>query len=61
MEVTPHNYLLKHENGTVTLDVLSSFKDVGALEAENGRILTDEWYFGKTDHAEDFERIFEYY
>lgn len=56
-----HNYLLKHENGTVTLDVLSSFKDVGALEAENGRILTDEWYFGKTDHAENFERIFENY
>lgn len=60
-EVFFHNYLARHEGTTVTLDILSSFKDVDALEMEPGRVLTDEWYLGRTDAADDLERIFDGY
>ncbi|MBR5156467.1 MAG: alpha-galactosidase [Clostridia bacterium] len=56
-----HNYLAKHENNAVTLDIFSSFKATAFLKAEPGRILTDEWYLGKTDDADNIEKIFEKY
>lgn len=56
-----HNYLVRHDGGAITLDIFSSFKDIDALEAENGRCLTDEWYIGSTDDADDIEKIFENY
>ena len=56
-----HNYLVKHVNGTVELDIFSSFKDVDYLEIPAGRILTDFWYIGATDHADDLEQIFSGY
>ena len=56
-----HNYLLKHENGTVTMDIYSGVKAMEALEVAPGRILVDEWYIGTTEHSEDVERIFDGY
>lgn len=56
-----HNYLLKHESGAIVLDIFSSFKDIDALEVSGGRSLTDEWYIGKTERADDIEKIFEGY
>ncbi len=56
-----HNYLASHENGTVTLTVFSSFKATKTLELAPGRVLIDEWYLGRTENADDIERIFEKY
>lgn len=56
-----HNYLVRHEEGAVTLEIYSSFKALDALEVAPGRILVDEWYLGTTEHAGDVERIFEGY
>lgn len=60
-EIFYHNYLARHDGGTVTADILSSFKSVDVLEMEPGRILVDEWYLGRTDAADDIEKIFERY
>ena len=56
-----HNYLAKHENGTVTLTAFSSCKATFRLDMEPGRVLTDEWYLGTTEEANDIEKIFERY
>lgn len=56
-----HCYLVRHENGTVTLEALSRFKDIDALEMEPGRIITDEWYVGTTDCSDDLDHIFDGY
>ncbi len=56
-----HNYLVSHENGRIRLDIFSGFKGVGALHCAPGRTLTDEWYLGTTDHADDLELIFQRY
>lgn len=53
-----HNYLVKHIDDKVRLQIFSSFMDIDYLEMEPGRVLTDEWYLGKTEEAEDIERIF---
>lgn len=56
-----HNYLAGHENDKVTLKIFSSLKATGYLEAAPGRVLTDEWYLGRTDEADNIEKIFEGY
>ncbi len=56
-----HNYLVKHENGSVILDILSSFKDIAYLTAPAGKIMVDQWYLGMTDKAADLEKLFENY
>ena len=56
-----HNYLVRHENGTVTLEVFSSFKAVDALDFAQGRQLNDQWYIGEVDDAKDFDKIFNRY
>ena len=56
-----HNYLLRHENGTVTMEIYSSFKALGTMEVAPGRILVDEWYLGTTEHSDDVEHIFDEY
>jgi len=53
-----HNYLVEHVDGKMQLQIFSSFMDVDYLEMEPGRILTEEWYLGKTEEADDIERIF---
>ena len=56
-----HNYLVSHSNAGIKLEIFSSFKDLAYLEVKNGRVIVDEWYMGYTDHADDFNRIFENY
>ncbi len=56
-----HNYIVKHSSTGVQLNVLSSFKAIDYLEVESGRTLVDEWYFGKTEHADDYNKIFDGY
>ncbi|MFA7637175.1 MAG: alpha-galactosidase [Monoglobales bacterium] len=56
-----HNYLLSHENDGLKLNILSSFKGIDALEMGEGRIIVDEWYLGRTDEADNIEKIFAKY
>ena len=56
-----HNYLAKHENDTVTLTAFSSFKDIAYRELQPNELLTDEWYLGRTEDADDIEKIFDHY
>ena len=53
-----HNYLVSHKDNRINFKIFSSFKSVAYLEMEKGRILTDEWYLGTTDKADDIEDIF---
>jgi hypothetical protein len=55
-----HNYLVNHCGG-VRLDIFSSFKCVAYLEVQPERVLTDEWYLGRTSRADDIEKIFAEY
>ncbi|MBP3436168.1 MAG: alpha-galactosidase [Clostridia bacterium] len=57
-DVFYHNYLAKHIGDTVTLTAFSSFKATAYREVESGISLTDEWYMGRTDNADDIEKIF---
>ncbi len=56
-----HNYLVKHEGDTVKLTAFSSFKATAYREVESGISLVDEWYIGRTDEADDIEKIFNHY
>lgn len=60
-DVFYHNYLTSHKDDQITLDIFSSFKATKYIEAEKGRVLTDEWYLGTTDEADNLEKIFEKY
>lgn len=53
-----HNYLLFHENAALTAEIYSSFKAIAYLDMADGRTLTDEWWLGYTDCANDLEKIF---
>lgn len=56
-----HCYLLTHEGKDIRLDILSPFKDIEYREVYPAETLVDEWYLGKTDKADDVERVFEEY
>ncbi len=56
-----HNYLVRHENGSLVLDIFSGFKALDWMEVADGRILVDEWYLGTTDNAGDVDHIFDGY
>lgn len=60
-DVFYHNYLAVHEGATVTLTAFSSFKATAYRELQPGAQLVDEWYLGRTDNADDIEKIFEHY
>lgn len=60
-DVFYHNYLFCHEDGKITFNILSSFKSLDYLEASPNRVLTDEWFLGTTENADDIEKIFEGY
>ena len=53
-----HCYLVAHDGPTVTLDAFSRFKDIDALTMAPGKFVTDEWYLGVTDDADDLDLIF---
>ena len=56
-----HNYLVGHKGGGVFLEIYSSFKATEYRILQAGETLTDEWYLGKTNEADDIEKIFETY
>lgn len=56
-----HCYLLCHEEENITLDILSSFKDIEYRELCPGETLVDEWYLGRTERADNVEVVFEEY
>lgn len=60
-DVFYHNYSFCHKDGTVEVEVYSSFKDISHMEMEDGRILIDEWYMGTTFDADNLEKMFERY
>jgi hypothetical protein len=53
-----HNYLASHEDGKISLDILSSFKSLDYREIKAGEILEDAWHIGVTEEADDLEKIF---
>lgn len=60
-DVFYHNYSFCHTDDAVEVQVYSSFKDISHMDMEEGRILIDEWYLGKTTDAENLEKMFERY
>ena len=56
-----HNYLLSHSALGVRLEIFSSFKSVKYREIKPSETITDEWYIGRTDEADNLEKIFEKY
>ena len=56
-----HNYLVRHEDGCVALELFSSFKAVDALDFAQNRQLNDQWYLGEIDDAKNYDRIFDRY
>ena len=57
-----HNYLVSHaDDGTVRMEILSSFKATAYREVKPGEILADEWYLGATERADEIEHIFDGY
>ena len=56
-----HCYELCNFRGKVRVDIISGFKGISALDVIPNRTLTDRWYLGTTEHANDIERIFERY
>lgn len=60
-DVFYHNYEMSHDEKGVALQIYSSFKNIDALTMEPGRIIVDEWYLGRTEEADDLDRIFANY
>ncbi|MBQ8658773.1 MAG: alpha-galactosidase [Clostridia bacterium] len=56
-----HNYLVGHEDSGAFLEIYSSFKATEYRVLQAGETLTDEWYLGTTNDADDIEKIFETY
>ncbi len=56
-----HNYLTYHKEDGIVLEVYSSFKATEYREVRPNEVLTDEWYLGITDNADNIERIFAEY
>ena len=56
-----HCYELCHCSGGVRMNIISGFKGVAALDVVPGRTLTDRWYLGCTEQADDIEHIFDRY
>lgn len=56
-----HNYSFSHNNGAIAANVYSSFKTISHMDVKPGRVLTDEWYMGRTENADDIEKLFEKY
>ena len=60
-DVFYHCYLPCHEDGKLSFDAYSAFKDIDYRTFKPGESLLDEWYIGRCDTADDIERVFENY
>lgn len=60
-DVFYHNYSFRHTDSGIEVQAYSSFKTISHMEIGPGKVLTDEWYLGKTNDADDLEKIFERY
>ena len=56
-----HNYLVRHDEKGIVLEVFSSFKATAERILQANESLVDEWYLGETNDADDVEKIFEKY
>ncbi len=56
-----HNYFMSGSVDTVEMRIYSSFKDIAYRELSPSEVLVDEWYLGRAEHADDYDRIFEDY
>ena len=56
-----HNYLVGHSEQGAFLDIRSGFKAVSYRELQPGETICDVWYLGKTENADDIEKIFAEY
>lgn len=56
-----HTYTTAHEDGSLTLNVNSCFKSVPYRELLPNETLTDEFFIGQTDTADDINGIFNCY
>lgn len=60
-EVFYHNFEVGHESGKAYLKIYSSFKDIAYREIKPQEELTDLFYIGETENADDINRIFDGY
>ena len=56
-----HNYSFYHTESGVEVKIYSSFKSISYMDVAPGKVLIDEWYMGRTDEADDLEKIFAKY
>jgi len=56
-----HNYIVKHKENLLQLDVISSLKAVDCREVSPGESLEDISYLGITEQADNLEKVFEGY
>jgi len=60
-DVFYHNYSFRHADSGIEVQAYSSFKAISHMDIAPGKVLIDEWYLGRTDDADDLEKIFERY
>lgn len=53
-----HNYLTGHDQAGAFLDIRSSFKAIAYRELQPEESISDVWYLGRTDRANNFEEMF---
>ncbi len=56
-----HNYLVGHSKNGAFLDIRSGFKAVASRELQAGESITDVWYLGKAENADNIEKVFAEY
>ena len=56
-----HCYEIDHDRGKLRMNIISGFKGIEALDVIPNRTLTDRWYLGTTEKADDIEQIFDRY
>ena len=56
-----HNYLVGHSEHGAFLDIRSGFKAVAYRELPAGESITDVWYLGKAENADNIEKVFAEY
>ena len=56
-----HNYLVGHSEHGAFLDIRSGFKAVAYRELQAGESITDVWYLGKAENADNIEKVFSEY
>ena len=56
-----HNYSFCHTDEGIEVEAYSSFKTISHMDVIPGKVLIDEWYIGRTQDADNLEKIFERY